>query len=165
MRLPSAVLAVICLPLQPVLAEDVRDQEIMVIDQNCVEQKVTSCLIDSFSKRGYKSNHFSSGCPKGSQPYGLSHNNDTNQYTVICQFTDIAAVIARPWDELGPIISECRNKAEGLPSQYGSVSCLRPLAQERIINALNVELKRLSRQLCDASGGSKCVELDKVPEQ
>ena len=162
-RATITAIALLMFWLSPGWAEDVRDKEIMVVDQACIERKVTSCLLDLFSKMPHSMDvFFGAGCPPGIERYQVVSVNNKNM--ALCKYTDMSAVVNRPWNELEPRLSECRKKAEGLPSFYGP-NCLRPLAQERMINAMNVELKRLSRQLCDASGGSKCNELDKVPEQ
>ena len=162
MRLTTATLMAIGLTAVPVQAADVRDDEIMVVDQKCIEQKIANCLVES---KIYEVPPKDPGWLGARCLFGTTQIGRTNDGLLICQPNDIHAALELPWERAGPIFAACRQKVESLPSYYGSPNCLKPLAQERIINALNVEIKRLSRQLCDASGGSKCAELDTVPEQ
>ena len=157
MRPASVALAFTLLSLPTAQAQDVRDNEIMIVDEACVEQKITKCIIDLTPEESIR---------RGDKcPLGMGFLRNTPNYRKLCKFTDPVLLMNNRWDDFENRLTKCKKRVENFPSQYGSPSCLRPLAQERIINALNVEIKRLSRQLCAASGGSKCEELDRVPDQ
>lgn len=165
----------------PAWAEDVRDKEIMVVDQACVERKIANCIADAWaiptsSKIACEDKMVSIGAaPK--QWFGDAH---------MCRYTDMAALIETVRtayekksfkndsekannetvkERFKSDLSICKMMAENFPSLYEPSrpeNCLKPLAQERLINAVNVELKRLTPGQCT---GSKCEELDKVPAQ
>lgn len=142
-------------------ADDVRNNEILIVDQGCIERKVADCVADSLQVSKPKNE----ACPEGSDASDKPHAYPNFRF---CKFNTPASVISYALtlgsgiSTIEAILPKCKMLAENFPSGYGPESCLKPLAQERLINAVNVELKRLTPGQCT---GSKCDELDKVPAQ
>jgi hypothetical protein len=88
----------------------------------------------------------------------------TNHYSPI-QLKDNNAVtlISKDYDLA---YNNCKTLVENFPSQYApkgfTQSCLKPLAQERLLNAIGIEIKRLRSSECT---DEDCSKLDKVPPQ
>ena len=161
MKQAISAIALTILWSQSAWAEDVRNKEILIVDQGCVERKVADCVADSLQVSKPKSE----ACPEGSDTSDKPHTYPTFRF---CKFNNPASLVNYTLTQSSGIsaieaaLPKCKMLAENFPSGYGSESCLKPLAQERLINAVNVELKRLTPGQCT---GSKCDELDKVPAQ
>lgn len=181
MKQVKTAIALLVLSFASAQAEDIRDKEIMIVDQACVERKIANCIADAWTiatskKIACEDKMVSVGdAPK--QWYGDAH---------LCRYTDMTALIETVRiayerkqfrtdaekanneavkERFKSDLAICMMMAENFPSLYNPSrpeNCLKPLAQERLINAVNVELKQLTSGQCS---GSKCDELDKVPVQ
>lgn len=132
-------------------AQDVRDREIMVVDQRCIEEKLVACVLEKIPSTPIG--------PKGRcGPVRTKVREDNRWY---CKTTNIAVVAEQ---DTIRYLQDCKPIVENFPSYPGTKSCLKPLAQERLLNAISSDLKYLIQERCRASGDPKCQELDKVPE-
>lgn len=161
----------------PSYGQDLLPKEILIVDQGCIERKVIQCLaigVDFYfytnkikcGEGGAKQKN-KNNCLFTSPNVFIRNNiasKISNAHTTDLTFEE-AQLFTRTRDLLIsqiPRIEQCRAIVEAFPSAYGTENCLKPLAEERILNALTIELRDLVKQLCHRSGDPECVD-DEVP--
>lgn len=155
----------------PSYGQDLLPREIRVVDQGCIERKVIQCMAigtaginlicgDGFSKKGGQCWFTSPSIFLRDRVHSPISNPALNDLT----FDEGARFHNRRNNlfQMIPQIDQCRTIVEAFPSAYGTENCLKPLAEERILNALTIELRDLVKQLCHLSGDPECVD-DEVP--
>ncbi|TLX16248.1 hypothetical protein [Rhizobium sp. MHM7A] len=147
-------------------AQDVSSKEILVMDEGCKQQKIAACVA---ATKKYVFTGKTNKCPQyndlgqrkndeGKDVYAVVEDNN---YVMHCEFKNNQTVQDSPF--YIQVVQHCKTVVENLPATDGN-SCLKPLAQERIANAIGTDFKHLIKQLCAVSGNPKCDELDKVPQ-
>ena len=171
--------ALVCVAFAPAYGQGLLQSEIMVVDQACIERKVIQCL-----SIGHEEGPGFSPCPDGTVKSGkggqekcltlgpgvfaeryLKSTTEMKPDQVMTEkqareFKNDVIDIAKHRER----IEECRLIAESFPSAFGGQNCLRPLAEERTLNALTIELRDLVGQLCHLAKHPDCVD-DAVPAE
>lgn len=154
--------------------QDIRSNEVYILDQSCVEKKIIYCLIDNIT------------IPHGIGNIKCQANLEMKKssFGYYCKFKDIDTIMKAINNYYSPLLlrnnnaviltpenydlayNNCKTLVGNFPTQYSpngfTQSCLKPLAQERLLNAIGIEIKRLRSNKC---ADENCSKLDKVPPQ
>lgn len=155
--LSVATLSTILLWSTSSFPQEAASKEVTIVDAACKERKMAACVAEATFNIG---SLLAAGCPAGSTQVDTAPNPGGFGNFRVCKFTDISKVPTHP--KLAEGLQRCKDLVENFPSYYGE-SCLRPLGFERMINAFGTDLPKIFAQMCEASGGTNCAALNKVP--
>ncbi len=146
----------------------VRSQEVMVVDQQCVESKVLACMKEWKLAGKSALSPRRPTCPAGTRVVELGRRGDFTDYE--CHFEAPAflsqgrgSVTAEELRTFHETLRHCSTIAEAFPGSLSYVpndSCLRPLRANELVGIWRDEVRALFKQLCAVSGSAKCLELD-----